>query len=79
MLGKFAAILGPALMGMVGLMMRNVLMPENPNAEQLIEVGQDAARWSIASIIVLFVIGAVLFYFVDEEKGLIEADYLSKN
>ena len=79
MLGKFAAILGPALMGMVGLMMRNVLMPENPNAEQLFEVGQDAARWSIASIIVLFVIGAVLFYFVDEEKGRLEADYLSKN
>ena len=79
MLGKFAAILGPALMGMVGLMMRYVLMPENPNAEQLIEVGQDAARWSIASIIVLFVIGAVLFYFVDEEKGRLEAEYLSKN
>ncbi|MFL2739294.1 MAG: MFS transporter [Proteobacteria bacterium] len=79
MLGKFAAILGPALMGIVGLMMRNVLMPENPSAEELIEVGQDAARWSIASIIVLFVIGAVLFYFVDEEKGRLEADYLSKN
>ncbi|MDC0224105.1 MFS transporter [Deltaproteobacteria bacterium] len=79
MLGKFAAILGPALMGIVGLMMRKVLMPENPSAEELIEVGQDAARWSIASIIVLFVIGAVLFYFVDEEKGRLEADYLSKN
>ena len=79
MLGKFAAILGPALMGIVGLMMRNVLMPENPSAEELIEVGQDAARWSIASIIVLFVIGAVLFYFVDEEKGRLEAEYLSKN
>ena len=79
MLGKFAAILGPALMGIVGLMMRNVLMPENPSAEELIEVGQDAARWSIASIIVLFVIGAVLFYFVDEEKGRLEAKYLSKN
>ena len=79
MLGKFAAILGPTLMGIVGLMMRNVLMPENPSAEELIEVGQDAARWSIASIIVLFVIGAVLFYFVDEEKGRLEADYLSKN
>ena len=79
MLGKFAAILGPALMGIVGLMMRNVLMPKNPSAEELIEVGQDAARWSIASIIVLFVIGAVLFYFVDEEKGRLEADYLSKN
>jgi len=79
MLGKFAAILGPTLMGIVGLMMKNVLMPENPSAEELIEVGQDAARWSIASIIVLFVIGAVLFYFVDEEKGRLEADYLSKN
>ena len=79
MLGKFAAILGPALMGVVGLIMRNLLMPESPSSEQLIQVGQDAARWSIASIIVLFVIGAVLFYFVDEEKGRLEAKYLSKN
>ena len=79
MLGKFAAILGPALMGVVGLIMKNLLMPESPSAEQLIQVGQDAARWSIASIIVLFVIGAVLFYFVDEEKGRLEAKYLSKN
>ncbi len=79
MLGKFAAILGPALMGVVGLIMRNLLMPESPSAEQLIQVGRDAARWSIASIIVLFVIGAVLFYFVDEEKGRSEAEYLSMN
>ena len=79
MLGKFAAILGPALMGVVGLFMRNLLMPESPSAEQLIQVGRDAARWSIASIIVLFVIGAVLFYFVDEEKGRSEAEYLSMN
>ena len=79
MLGKFAAILGPVLMGVVGLIMRNLLMPESPSAEQLIQVGRDAARWSIASIIVLFVIGAVLFYFVDEEKGRSEAEYLSVN
>jgi UMF1 family MFS transporter len=79
MLGKFAAIIGPALMGIVGLMMRNALMPESPTAEQITKVGQEAARWSIASIIVLFVIGAVLFIFVDEEKGRAEADYLSQN
>ena len=79
MLGKFAAIIGPALMAVVGLTMRNVLMPESPTAEQLIEVGQDASRWSIASIIVLFVIGGTLLFFVDEEKGRAEADYLSKN
>ena len=79
MLGKFAAIIGPALMALVGLTMRNVLMPESPTAEQLIEVGQDASRWSIASIIVLFVIGGTLLFFVDEEKGRAEADYLSQN
>ena len=79
MLGKFAAIIGPALMAVVGLTMRNVLMPESPTAEQLIEVGQDAARWSIASIIVLFVIGGTLLFFVDEAKGRAEADYLSQN
>jgi UMF1 family MFS transporter len=79
MLGKFAAIIGPALMAVVGLTMRNVLMPESPTAEQLIEVGQDASRWSIASIIMLFVIGGTLLFFVDEEKGRAEADYLSKN
>ena len=79
MLGKFAAIIGPALMAVVGLTMRNVLMPESPTAEQLIEVGQDASRWSIASIIVLFVIGGTLLFFVDEEKGREEACYLSQN
>jgi len=78
MLGKFAAIIGPALMGVVGLMMRNVLMPDSPTAEQIIAVGQEASRWSIASIIILFVIGAGLFYFVDEEKGRKEAEYLNR-
>ena len=76
MLGKFAAILGPALIGVVGVTMRNFLMPKNPSAEELIKLGQDAARWSIASIILLFLIGATLFYFVDEEKGLSELEHL---
>jgi len=43
-----------------------VLMPDAPTAEQLIRVGQTAARWGIASILVLFVAGAVLLYFVKE-------------
>ena len=73
MLGKFAAIIGPALMGIVGLMMRNALMPESPSAEQIAKVGQEAARWSIASIILLFVIGAVLFIFI--EKCAFEMEY----
>ncbi len=79
MLGKFAAIIGPALMGIVGLVVRRMLMPPSPTAEQLISIGQVASRWSIGSILILFIIGVVLFYFVDEEKGKEQAKYLADN
>ena len=79
MLGKFAVILGPVLMGLVGLIARRILMPPAPTPEQIVAVGQLASRWGIASILILFIVGAILFYFVDEEKGreqaaLLEAD-----
>ena len=78
MVGKFATILGPVLMGSVGLIARRVLMPPFPTPEQMVHVGQLASRWGIASISLLFIIGAILFFFVDEEKGRIEAAYLSE-
>jgi UMF1 family MFS transporter len=79
MLGKFAVILGPVLMGLVGLIVKRSLMPSAPTPEQVIAVGQLASRWGIGSILILFIVGAILFYFVDEEKGrqqaaLLEAD-----
>ena len=77
MLGKFAAIIGPALMAIVGLIVRRMLMPLSPTAEQLTSIGQVASRWSMGSIIILFVVGVVLFYFVDEKKGREQAEYLS--
>jgi UMF1 family MFS transporter len=73
MLGKFATILGPVLMGVVGLIARRALMPPFPTPEQIVNVGQLASRWGIASISLLFIIGGILFFFVDEEKGRIEA------
>ena len=76
MLGKFAVILGPILMGTVALLARNWLMPEAPTAAEVQMVGQLAARWSIGSILILFLIGGVLLYFVDEDKGREEARYL---
>ncbi len=79
MLGKFAAIIGPALMGVVGLVVRRMLMPPSPTTEQLISIGQVASRWSIGSILILFIAGVVLFYFVDEEKGKEQARYLAEN
>jgi UMF1 family MFS transporter len=78
MLGKFAAIIGPALMGFVGLVARGMLMPPAATPEETLYIGQIASRWSMASILILFLVGAILFYFVDEEKGKAEAVYLSR-
>ena len=77
MLGKFAAIIGPALMGAVGLIARRLMMPPTPTSEQVQLIGQLAARWSIASVLILFLIGGILFYFVDEQKGKADKVYLS--
>ena len=79
MLGKFAVIIGPALMAIVGLIARRIMIPPSPSEQQLLVIGQTASRWSIGSILILFAIGAVLFYFVDEEKGREQARYLSQD
>jgi UMF1 family MFS transporter len=79
MLGKFAVILGPVMMGIVGLTARRLLLPPSPTPEQVIAAGQMASRWGIASILILFIAGAVLFYFVDEEKGREQAAILEKD
>ncbi len=77
MLGKFAAIIGPTLMGIVGLLARRMLMPVSPTPDQIISVGQLASRMSMASVMILFIIGAILFFFVDEEKGRREVRILT--
>ena len=79
MLGKFAAIIGPALIGIVGLWVRGILMPKSPTEEQILEIGQLASRLSIGSVVILFVIGAIFLFFVDEEKGKEEAIFLNRN
>ena len=76
MLGKFAAIIGPFLMGIVGLIARRLLMPPTPSPEQVIEIGRLASRFSIGSVLILFFLGALLLYFVDEEKARADLDRL---
>ena len=78
MLGKFAAILGPLLIGVVGLLVRRIIMPVSPTPDELEQVGIMAARIGIGSILLLFITGAILFYFVDEEKGKAELEILSE-
>ena len=68
MLGKFAAVLGPVVMGGAGLFVRS--MGYNSNI---------AARAGIACIAIFFIAGGILFYFVDEEKGREEVEFLKGN
>ncbi|MBL0715853.1 MAG: hypothetical protein JJV98_19375, partial [Desulfosarcina sp.] len=62
---KFAAILGPAMMGVVGLVARRALL--DPGASQLQREAAThlATRFSMASVVLLFVIGGGLLYFTD--------------
>jgi len=76
MLGKFAAILGPLLIGFCSLVAKRILMPPSPTPEQMTYVTRLAARWGMGSIILLFVIGGILLFLVDEEKGRMEASSL---
>jgi UMF1 family MFS transporter len=78
MLGKFATIIGPALMGVVGLFAKSLLTPPSPTPDQIEQIEHLSARWSISSIFLLFIIGGILLYFVNEEKGKAEIKYLSK-
>jgi UMF1 family MFS transporter len=76
MLGKFAAIFGPALMGGVGLLARRILMPSSPTAAQITEIGRLSSRLSIASLLLLFILGAAFLCFVNEENAKIEVAFL---
>ncbi|MFQ5823461.1 MAG: MFS transporter [bacterium] len=58
LLGKFAVILGPILIGVTGLISKN-------------------PRTGITSIAVLFLVGGILLYFTDEQKGVQEVKYLT--
>jgi len=69
MLGKFAVIFGPALMGLTGLAVKKALMPPSPSLYELEHIGQIASRAGIASVMILFIAGGILFYFVREEQN----------
>jgi UMF1 family MFS transporter len=70
MLGKFAAIVGPLLVGFTGLAVKRILLPPVPDPGQVEQISRLASRCSIASLLILFILGGVLLYFVREEKPI---------
>jgi MFS transporter, UMF1 family len=78
MLGKFAAIMGPILMGLTGLITKRLLLPPSPTPEQIHATGLLATRTNIISVLLLFVAGAVLFSLVDEDKAKAELVSIQK-
>lgn len=70
MVGKFAAVIGPVLIGFTALAVKSM------------GYSQDiASRASLSSVAILFLLGGALFYFVNEEKARTEAQnhYAEKN
>jgi UMF1 family MFS transporter len=77
MLGKFAAILGPTLMAVVGLGVKHLLMPAAPTTHQVTALSLLSTRLSIASLLLLFIAGAIFLFLVDEKRGKQEMAYLA--
>jgi MFS transporter, UMF1 family len=78
MLGKFAAIVGPVLMGLTGVIAKRLLLPPSPSVEQIRTTGLMASRISIVSVLLLFIAGAVLFSLVDEDRAKAELGSIQK-
>jgi UMF1 family MFS transporter len=68
MVGKFSVIIGPALVGGVALAVNSVLRQGATSQQEAESISQLASRISIASVIVLFVIGALLLRLVKGDK-----------
>ncbi len=68
MLGKFAAVLGPVVLGGAGLLVKSMGYSSDI-----------ASRASITTISLFFIAGGILLYFVNEEKGRAELKYLERN
>jgi UMF1 family MFS transporter len=65
MLGKFAIVIGPALMGGVVLVIKSLGFSSDT-----------ASRGSVFSVAILFILGGLILFLVDEKKGKDEMKYL---
>jgi UMF1 family MFS transporter len=71
--GKFSAIMGPFLFGMVGLWASKIIQRNNPGMMQE-ALDKAAAPYGVLSVLVIFIIGAVFFikFLKHNKKGELE-------
>jgi UMF1 family MFS transporter len=69
MMGKFAAIIGPVMMGAVGLTARRLLINYGPASLSADAAGHLATRLSMASVVFLFLIGGGLFFLANRARA----------
>lgn len=68
--GKFSSIMGPALFGAVAAYAGRVLMSEKgiveaeASAETLAEISKQAAPYGVIAVLVIFIIGAAMYFVV---------------
>jgi len=67
MIGKFSIVLGPVLIGSAALISQSMGLESHI-----------ASRIGISAVSLLFILGGLLFFFVDEEQGKKEVQYLSQ-
>lgn len=67
--GKFSAIMGPSMVAFVSAFAAQIIrsknsIPENAPAAVLEEVSRQAAPWGVLSVLIIFFVGAFLFFCV---------------
>lgn len=67
--GRFSAILGPSVFGLSSVIAANIIKQRNniganASSEVLSKVSEQAAPWGVLSVLLIFIVGAVLFFIV---------------
>ena len=79
MIGKFAVIFGPLIVGLVGLLVKQFLIQNGMSDLELQSISNLASRWGIGSLLLLFIAGGIFLSFVDEEEGKNEIEKYEAN
>jgi len=69
MIGKSAVFIGPLIMGVVVLFVRYLLTDVVDYNGTEKEIANLASRWSLAAILLFFISGGLIFYYVDEDQA----------